>query len=518
MSTELLVSNIGHTISIITTLIFAILVLSRGYTKTTHVIFFLMGIATIVWELSYIIGGNIIDPHLSRFAFMWNIASLWAIVFNTHLVLLVTKQYEVQKILLRIIYATVTGLTIFFVALPDFFLLPSEPRAYFINFFVEGKYYFVGDIFFFATLLYALCVLIYSHKHGDFEMKNRLKYLGTAMAIAYGIGSIPLFLLYGIEINPLFSALIGLYMIPLAYSVVEYKLVDINIIAKRAFWYGLGVAGVALTITLISSANETIISLVPNFPPWIIPTLSGIIAVSCAIFVWKKIREVDILKDEFMNIIMHKFRTPLTGIKWSVENLKSSSITPEQKKELENIESEGVALVGLTDIMANLADVGNGENTQSLSEDSLARIVDKTLGSRKNRLDAKNIEVKTRYEESLPSINVDAGRIEFIVETLVDNALAYTPQGGLIEISILRTEDFLTCSVHDNGIGISKEDMPRLFNKFFRGAGTATHTEGMGIGLFISKEIIKRHGGKIWAESEGLNKGAMFSFTLPVKH
>lgn len=517
MNIELFATNIGHTVSILITISLVILVLSRGRRKRTGIVFACLITATVIWELSYIIGINISDPNFSRTAFMFNLITILIVTINAHFVLLVTKRYERQKKVLAGLYGISVLLILFFVIFPDFFLLMSEPKFSLPNFFVPGKYYFVSDIFFFGALFYSLYHLSSAYKNGDFDMKNRLKYLALSMVIAYGIGSVPLLLLYGINVNPLISMIFGLYAIPMAYSIVEYKIIDINIVAKKAFWYALGVAGVAILITIISNANNAILAVFPGFPGWTVPTISGIIAVSTAIIVWEKMREADILKDEFINIVMHKFRTPLTYIKWSVESLKTSGVTEDQKKELDTIEGEGVALVGLTNTLVNLANVGNKENAYSFTEEDLPSIAEKILRNKKSRIEMKRIHVSTNYADNLPTLRIDGRRMEFAIETIVDNAITYTPENGSVYIDIRKDENHLTFSAKDSGTGISKEDLSRLFNKFFRGAGAKTDTEGMGIGLFITKDIVEKHGGKIWAESEGLGKGSTFIFTIPIR-
>jgi signal transduction histidine kinase len=100
---------------------------------------------------------------------------------------------------------------------------------------------------------------------------------------------------------------------------------------------------------------------------------------------------------------------------------------------------------------------------------------------------------------------------------MVDNAIGYTPLGGIVKISLRRTGRNTVCSITDTGIGMSKEDLPLIFSKFYRGKeARSTDTEGLGIGLYIAREIVNRHKGKMWAESDGANKGSTFSFSLPV--
>lgn len=517
MGSQLLITNVGHILSILVTASLIILVVSRGNRKTINRAFLLFGISTIIWELSFLVGINLVNPEWSRFAFMFNMSTFFVVIINAQFTLLITNRYEAQKKIIHTLYVIGTALAIFFLLYPDLFLKPSIPKLYFLNFFVPGPYYFVGDIFFFGVLLYGFANLIYSYVRADRIMKNRLRYYIVALVIAWGVSLSLEFLLYGIQVDPFISFLFGLYTIPMAYSIIENDLIDINIVAKRALWYAVGVATVALIVTLIGNANDAIIASIPGFPHWIVPVVSGIIAVSTAAFVWKKIREVDILKDEFINIVMHKFRTPLTYIKWSVETLKAYPANDDQKRELDNIEEEGVALVGLTNTLVNLANIGNKENSYSFSSENFPDLVEKTLTSRKLRIAMKKISVTTDINPNLPSIGVDVRRIEFAIETIIDNAIIYTPDGGNIAITVGRKENFIFLSVKDSGVGISKEDLSRLFNKFFRGAGVKTDTEGMGIGLFITKDIVKRHGGRIWAESEGQGKGAVFFLELPLK-
>ncbi len=103
------------------------------------------------------------------------------------------------------------------------------------------------------------------------------------------------------------------------------------------------------------------------------------------------------------------------------------------------------------------------------------------------------------------------------MQMVLENAITYSPTGGSISISAEAKRDTLIISVKDSGIGISKEDMARLFSKFFRSSNASrAHTEGLGIGLYLSHDILKRHGGALWAESEGAGKGSTFFFEIPL--
>jgi len=517
MNTQLLITNIGHIISIIITLSLGILVYSRGIKKPIHQIFFLFCLSIVIWETSYLSGINIADPTLSRFAFMFNSLAIFVTIFNAHLILLLTNQYEKHKKIISTIYTLGVIKVVFFSIFPNLFLEPSEPKLYFVNFFVPGKYYFVGDILFFSVIIYLIYLFFSSYKKADYMLKNRLKYFIVAIIFGYSVALTPEFLLYGIEIDPFISFLFGLYIIPMAYSIIVYDLIDIHIVAKRAFWYSLCVALIALIISFIGNANVLINKYIPDFPGWIIPTLSSILAVSTAVFVWKKIRGVDVLKNEFINIIMHKFRTPLTYIKWSLETLKAYPLPENQKKEIGSIEESNARLVELTNAVVNLANVDSNEHFYNFSLEDMENILSSVLANHQAQIRLKKIIINKHIDQNLPCIYMDTKRMEFVITTIIDNAITYTKEGGNIDISLTSKNSQIIFTVKDDGTGISREDLRYIFTKFYRGAGMKIDTEGMGIALFLSQDIVKRHRGKISVTSEGINKGSIFSIHLPVK-
>lgn len=113
--------------------------------------------------------------------------------------------------------------------------------------------------------------------------------------------------------------------------------------------------------------------------------------------------------------------------------------------------------------------------------------------------------------------SVDKRRMLFALQIIVDNAISYTPRTGKVSVTVSTESSSVYVQVIDSGIGIAKEDMSRLFNKFWRSKeAKTTDTEGMGIGLFMAREIIERHDGQIYATSEGLGKGSTFTIRLPI--
>jgi len=121
----------------------------------------------------------------------------------------------------------------------------------------------------------------------------------------------------------------------------------------------------------------------------------------------------------------------------------------------------------------------------------------------------------SKPEKPVPMVVVDGEKISQVLQNIIDNAIKYTPKKGLVEISVKAEAENVVVSVRDNGIGIPKEDLPKMFQRFFRSSNTlALDSKGTGLGLYIAKVIVERHQGKIWVEStEG--KGSTFFISLP---
>lgn len=119
--------------------------------------------------------------------------------------------------------------------------------------------------------------------------------------------------------------------------------------------------------------------------------------------------------------------------------------------------------------------------------------------------------------KKLPEVMIDRKKIREVVLNLIDNSIKYTPPKGKVDIYLKIEKHDLLLAVKDTGLGLSSDTIPKLFEKFSRGEGvSAIDTEGVGLGLFVAKNIIDAHNGEIWAESEGEGKGSAFYFSLPI--
>lgn len=231
-------------------------------------------------------------------------------------------------------------------------------------------------------------------------------------------------------------------------------------------------------------------------------------------------KTVEKLKTEFVSIAAHQLRTPLSAIKWTFKMVMdgdAGDVTNDQKEMLDKGFQSTERIIKLVNDLLDVARLEEGRYVYTLESNDLADVVQSVIDPYKEIIQNKgiNFEFKKPDKEKL-SVAVDVEKIKLAIENLLDNAIRYTPAGGKVVISLRRDKNQAEFSVKDSGIGIPKNQHHRIFSKFFRApTAVTTETEGSGLGLFLVKNIIDTHNGRIWFESEE-NKGATFYFTLPI--
>ena len=262
--------------------------------------------------------------------------------------------------------------------------------------------------------------------------------------------------------------------------------------------------------------NEWLEDSFTTLPFWIPTLVFAVIAMIASIFVLKSMRRSEIMKHEFITTATHKFRTPLTHIKWAAENLMKSGLTDDQRMQIEYIEGATGKLVELTNLLMSISGHESGSFDYKMVPGDVSDIAEQALMALEDQFTVRKIHV-SRNLEKRSIANFDSSRIRFVLQTFLENAIRYSPDGSSIDVTVSRQGNHVVCTVKDNGIGIPPNELSLLFSKFYRGKqATLTDTEGMGIGLYMSKEIVSHHHGKIWAESKGKQLGSTFGFSLPL--
>ncbi|MBU3668837.1 MAG: hypothetical protein FGM57_02635 [Candidatus Taylorbacteria bacterium] len=441
------------------------------------------------------------------------------VCLNAHLAFVMFNKEKEQKSAIEIMYGGAIALMAFFYAFPWTYQARPEPRYYFENFIVPGDFYWVYMLYFFIVAVYFFAVLAAGYSRSTPADKNRLKYFFVAFGWAY-IMSIPIFLnVYGIDtIDMMFTSLTGLYAVPLAYGVFKYDLININIAARNAILYAFYTVFVGAAIVAVNILNNYLAQQYSDFPMWLLPLLSGLFVVLVGWIVWRQIREADLLKYEFINNISHKFRTPLTHIRWLAEDLRDTTDQVERNKAVEQIQFASMRLFELTNIVIDASQTTNDIYLYHFTAVDTSEIIKEIDKAHEDQIEHKKLHVNIDIGPDVPKVKADKTRLRFAFQILFENAIIYTIEGGSIDIKLRQIGGEVIISFKDNGIGISEEDLPHVFSKFYRSQEARhTDTEGMGIGLFMAKNIIEKHNGRIWAESRGDGKGATFSIALPIE-
>jgi len=229
-----------------------------------------------------------------------------------------------------------------------------------------------------------------------------------------------------------------------------------------------------------------------------------------------KLEKTETMRLELIGDVTHELRTPLTAVKGYLEGLMDG-VLPADPETYQQIHSEINRLQRLVNDLQELSRVEAGAFQLRLTPVSPASLIERIQSTLGRQFDDKNIQLEISVEPNLPNVLVDRDRIIQVLTNLVGNALQYTPSGGKVYVQAFREKSKVRFSITDTGIGISAEQMPFIFNRFYRSDKSRTRASGgSGIGLTIAKALVQAHQGKIWAESNGEGKGSTFSFLIPL--
>jgi two-component system OmpR family sensor kinase/two-component system sensor histidine kinase BaeS len=213
--------------------------------------------------------------------------------------------------------------------------------------------------------------------------------------------------------------------------------------------------------------------------------------------------------------IAHELRTPLSVIQGNLDAMLDG-VLPTSEEELVLLHRESRLLNRLIDDLRTLSLADAGQLDLQMAPVDLENLITETVERLQLHAEANGIRLKAVTPGDLPQILADEARLSQVLTNLVDNAVRYTPEGTVVEVAARSVSGGVEVSVNDNGPGIPAEDIPRLFDRFWRGEKSRSRaTGGSGLGLAVAKQLVQVHGGRIWVGSE-LNQGTRFTFHLPV--
>ncbi len=224
-------------------------------------------------------------------------------------------------------------------------------------------------------------------------------------------------------------------------------------------------------------------------------------------------------KSEFVTVASHQLRGPVTNINWALESLaKDQNLSEDNRGLVDNAFKAGQQLLKIIEDLINIAKIEEGRFGYTFEPTDLVYFINSILAQVMPQARRASIKIYfDRPKDPLPQVLINQEKMMMVFYNFLDNAIRYNVQNGevIVKVEMVKDEPFVQVSIHDTGIGIPPEQVGKIFGKFFRAENAVKfQTEGSGLGLYINKNIILAHGGKLWAESE-LNRGTTFYFTLP---
>lgn len=281
------------------------------------------------------------------------------------------------------------------------------------------------------------------------------------------------------------------------------------------------IMGIVMAVAIVATNIVAQKFVGPEIVALIVLALSAILFVISHIIVssFERMARTSQAKSDFISIMSHRLRSPLSSVKWRLELLadKTDSINNEELSiSLSEINGQNEKMIRIINDLLELNSIEDNRIILNRSAFPLKELVEETVGEQKNIPGNIDIPVIISAPDSLPDVFADIGKIKNVIFHLLDNAFRYSLKENKISIVLEELPKSVRCSITDEGAGILENERKKVFNKFFRSRGKLRYqTEGTGIGLFIAREIIKRSKGEMgFISVEG--KGSTFWFTLPI--
>jgi two-component system sensor histidine kinase GlrK len=231
----------------------------------------------------------------------------------------------------------------------------------------------------------------------------------------------------------------------------------------------------------------------------------------------ERLKELERMKADFFSSMSHELRTPLTSIKEGTGLLLDGvggETTDKQRKLLAILAEESNRLIAVVNSLLDLSKMEAGMMSYEFDLVTIEPLIRRAIAEITPLVEAKQIELESSLNPSLPALRLDPERILQVLRNLLGNAVKFTPKGGRVSVVAAAVNGNLQVSVADSGPGVPAESLTTIFEKFSQGSHKGANTRnGTGLGLAIAKNIIKSHGGEIWAESQ-VGRGSTFVFVL----
>lgn len=390
---------------------------------------------------------------------------------------------------------------------------------------------FLGLFVLYSFEIYRLMIIFYLRSGGFKKQQAKLIFIGLLNFGTIGfLGFLPA---YEISVYPIAYLSGLLFAVITGYAITRYQFLEIRSFAAQLFIVSINI--IAFSYIFVSErADEYVIKTIffvgVAFTSYLLKLsfdkgteqreelqiLTKRLAKNN-----EKLKALDRAKNEFISITAHQLRTPPTVIKGYItlaQEDPKNKLDDETKESLERALISNERLIDLIEDILNVSRIESGNMKYEVRQgESFEEILDELNDAFALKAKDKGLElILNKPKKPLPKIPMDRKKIREVVSNILDNAIKYTREGS-VEISAREKGGNIRIEIKDTGVGITKEDMEELFKKFSRGKNPGRlGAEGTGLGIFVGKKIVEDHGGRIWAESDGADKGSTFVIELPI--
>ncbi|TSC58663.1 MAG: hypothetical protein Greene041679_69, partial [Parcubacteria group bacterium Greene0416_79] len=475
--------------------------------KIENIAWLLLNIATAVWSFGYFLMITQADP-LAALVSNWilHFGAIFIPIFYLFFILSLTKTLTAH----RTVFFFLIPIVLFFLFVnfsPAFVssVIPKEPFAFAPD---AGPLYGYFTFYFFATVIYAFFLLSRAIEHAIGEEATRLRHILVSSLAGFTGGGFVFFLTFNVSLPPYPIILFTIYPIIIAYAMLRHKLFDVKVAATEIL---TGVIWITLLFRMLLSenANEQIVTAVLLF----LTIVFGILLIRNVYReveqrekieklakelegankslegANERLKELDQLKSEFVSMATHQIRGPITAIKGYASMLLEGdygAVPQEVKEPVKTILDSSSSLAGIVQDFLDVSRIEQRRMKYEFSDFDLGKLVADVLTELTPNIEHKNLSLTLDIEPNI-TVHADMGKLRQVIENLVDNALKYTPRGG-IKVRVKKVEGRVRIEIVDTGVGIKSEVLPKLFQKFSRAEDASkANLLGTGLGLYVAR-------------------------------
>lgn len=519
---ELIISILS--VVVVANIILGLIIFSRGYKVISNIIFGVISLVSSVWGLA-IIGFYSEYSYIVNWIQITHVSAVLIpflfIIFSLYF----PKKYT-NKINFVIAIASVPCLVLIYLIVFTQKIIGSTNG---ITYEINSGYLIFGFIVMSYFIISYLLLFSKFKMEKDIDSKKQIQYvlIGTMISSSLAIFPDLIFPLFGIYkytwLGPIFTLMMvcSLFIAMLKYGLFNIKIILTELVSAVI------VITLLLEVFFVKSYSELFIKtliliLVTLFSYILIKSVIKEVSQREKIELLAadlqkanaRLTELDKQKSEFVSFATHQLRAPLTAMKGYASLILEGDmgvISEEVKNAIVRIYESSGTLTNIVDDYLNISRIELGNMKYSFEKLDLKNLVNDVMGELKPSIEKSKLDVKFDCDKTKKyTVKVDPDKFKQIIINIIDNSMKYTPKGK-IAVSLSLNAGKVLFSVKDTGIGIAPEVLPKLFMKFSRATnGSKQNIHGTGLGLYVAKEIVSAHKGKIWAESEGEGKGSSF--------